>query len=191
MQSIESVSGEPMGANRWPMFTADPLGGQLPGGTLAGVVPLVVPVGVSLDFNVIERLVVYSSEPLTNIAVASNEFSFEVLDSQGNSVFGGLLGSNPSIARLLSSPATGAQTYNNATFVPGHIYPGPGATTFQTAPLPPGDYSFTIKGTSTAYVTALPEPGMTSALAIAAAGGAAWLRRRRPPPRSIVHAPRN
>lgn len=148
-------------------------------------------VGVSLDFNVIERLVVYSSEPLTNIAVASNEFSFEVLDSQGNSVFGGLLGSNPSIARLLSSPATGAQTYNNATFVPGHIYPGPGATTFQTAPLPPGDYSFTIKGTSTAYVTALPEPGMTSALAIAAAGGAAWLRRRRPPPRSIVHAPRN
>jgi hypothetical protein len=136
-------------------------------------------VGVSLDFNVIERMAVYSYAPLTNIATCSNEFSFDVLDSFGNSVFGGLLGSNPSISRLLSSPATGSETYNNNTNVPTHIYPGPGATVFQTVPLAPGDYSFTIKGTSTAYVSALPEPGMNAAIAIAAAGGAACLRRRR------------
>jgi hypothetical protein len=137
-------------------------------------------VGVSFDFNVIERMVVYSSEPLTNIAVATNSLAFDVLDSLGGSVFGGLLGSNPSIVRLLSSPATGAETYNNHTNVPTHVYPGPGATNFQTVPLGPGDYSFTLKGTSTAYVSALPEPGMTTAVALAAAGGgAAWMRQRR------------
>ncbi|MBU6223154.1 MAG: hypothetical protein KGR24_10470 [Planctomycetes bacterium] len=146
--------------------------------------------GVSLDFNVVERMAVYSVSPLTNIATCSNEFSFDVLDSLGNSVFGGLLGSNPSIARLLSSPATGSETYNNNTNIPTHIYPGPGATSFQTVPLPPGDYSFTIKGTSTAYVSALPEPGMNAALAIVAAGGAAWWRRRRPG-KSSDPAPRN
>ena len=136
-------------------------------------------VGVSLDFNVIERIAVYSYKPLTNIATASNDFSFDVLDSVGRSVFGGLLGSNPSISRLLSSPATGSEVYNNHTNFPTHIYPGPGVASFQTIPLAPGDYSFTIKGTSTAYVSALPEPGMNAALAVVVAGGAAWWRRRR------------
>ena len=137
-------------------------------------------VGVSFDFNVIERMVVYSSEPLTNIAVATNSLAFDVFDSLGGSVFGGLLGSNPSVVRLLASPASGAETYNNHTNVPTHVYPGPGATNFQTVPLGPGDYSFTLKGTSTAYVSALPEPGMTNAVALAAAGGgAAWMRQRR------------
>lgn len=148
-------------------------------------------VGVSLDFNVIERMAVYSVTPLTNIATCSNEFSFDVLDSFGNSVFGGLLGANPSIARLLSSPATGSETYNNHTNVPTHIYPGPGATSFQTVPLAPGDYSFTFKGTSTAYVSALPEPGMNATLALAAAGGATWWRSRRRSALPPAHAPRN
>jgi hypothetical protein len=146
---------------------------------------------VALSFNVIERMAVYSAEPLTNIASASNEFSFEVLDSLGNSVFGGLLGANPSISRLLSSPATGSVTYNNNTNIPSSIYPGPGATVFQTAPLAPGDYSFTLKGTSTAYVSALPEPGTNVALAVAAVGGAVWLRRRRPSGARSVHASRS
>lgn len=137
-------------------------------------------VGVSFDFNVIERMVVYSSEPLTNIAVATNTLAFDVLDSLGGSVFGGLLGSNPSIVRLLASPATGAETYNNHTSVPTHVYPGPAATNFQTVPLGPGEYSFTLKGESTAYVSALPEPGMTTAVAlVAAGGGAVWMRQRR------------
>jgi len=148
-------------------------------------------VGDSLDFNVVERMAVYSYAPLTNIATASNLFAFDVLDSLGSSVFGGLLGSNPSIARLLSSPATGSEVYNNNTNVPTHIYPGPVVTSFQTVPLAPGDYSFTIKGTSTAYVSALPEPGMNAALALAAAGGAAWWRRRRRHGGPSVHPPRN
>jgi hypothetical protein len=148
-------------------------------------------VGVSLDFNVVERMAVYSYAPLTNIATASNLFAFDVLDGVGSSVFGGLLGSNPSIARLLSSPATGSEVYNNNTNVPTHIYPGPGVASFQTVPLAPGDYSFTIKGTSTAYVSALPEPGMTAAFAVVAAGGAAWWRRRRRPAKSSIPAPRD
>jgi hypothetical protein len=148
-------------------------------------------VGVSLDFNVVERMAVYSYAPLTNIATASNDFSFDVLDTLGRSVFGGLLGSNPAISRLLSSPATGSEVYNNNTNVPTHIYPGPGVTSFQTVPLAPGDYSFTIKGTSTAYVSALPEPGMNATLAVVAAGGAAWWRRRRRHGDPSVHPSRN
>jgi len=148
-------------------------------------------VGVSLDFNVVERMAVYSYAPLTNIAIASNAFSFDVLDSLGSSVFGGLLGSNPAISRLLSSPATGSEVYNNNTNVPTHIYPGPGVASFQTAPLAPGDYSFTIKGTSTAYVSALPEPGMNAALAITSAGGIAWLQRRRRSRGPLTHASDN
>lgn len=148
-------------------------------------------VGVALDFNVVERMAVYSYAPLTNIAIASNAFSFDVRDSLGSSVFGGLLGSNPAISRLLSSPATGSEVYNNHTNVPTHIYPGPGAASFQTVPLAPGDYSFTIKGTSTAYVSALPEPGMNAALALTAVGGAAWWRRRRRSRGPLTHASDN
>jgi hypothetical protein len=148
-------------------------------------------VGVSLDFNVVERMAVYSYAPLTNIATSSNMFAFDVLDSVGSSVFGGLLGANPSIARLLSSPATGSEVYNNSTNVATHIYPGPGATSFQTVPLAPGAYSFTIKGTSTAYVSALPEPGMNAALAVTAAGGIAWLQRRRRSRGPLTHASDN
>jgi hypothetical protein len=135
---------------------------------------------ISLDFNITERLAVYSYEPLINIATASNGFTMDVLNSAGRSVFGPFLGANPSITRLLSSPATGSETYNNNTAIPTHVYPGPVIVNFQTIPLAPGDYTFTIKGTTTAYVSAVPEPSTHASLALAAACGAAgWWRRRR------------
>jgi hypothetical protein len=142
--------------------------------------------GVSLDFNISERMVVYSYNPLINIATASNEFAMDVLDSNGRSVFGPFLGTNPSTQRLLSSPATGSETYNNNTSQPTHLYPGPNAVNFQTAPLKQGDYTFTIKGTTTAYVTAVPEPsaGVLAAVALGTLCGGLQLRRKSAPTRA-------
>ena len=135
---------------------------------------------LSLDFNVVERLVVYSYNPLVNISTASNTLAFDVLDSRGRSVFGPFLGTNPSATRLLSSPATGSETYNNNTGIISHLYPGPVLVNFQTKPLDVGDYTFTIKGTTTAYVSAVPEPGTNLSLAMAGAMGlVAYLRRRK------------
>jgi len=135
---------------------------------------------LSLDFNLVERLVVYSYSPLVNISTASNSLSFDVLDSHGRSVYGPFLGTNPSSTRLLSSPATGSETYNNNTGIISHLYPGPVLVNFQTKPLSVGDYTFTIKGTTTAYVSAVPEPGTNLSLGMAGAMGiVAYLRRKK------------
>lgn len=124
---------------------------------------------VKLDFNVAERLVVHSHEPIKNISTASNSLAFDVLDGFGRSVFGsGFLGNNPSATRLLSSPATGSETYNFNTVNSTNLFPGPSRVDFQTEFLPVGDYTFTIKGTTTAYVSAVPE--ITSHALLATAG---------------------
>lgn len=123
---------------------------------------------VSLDFSLVERLVVYSWSPEDDVAIASNSFAFDVLDGAGESVFGPP-GANPSTTRLLATGVVGAETYNNNTFVPTHIYPGPVVVNFQTMPLAPGSYSFILKGTTTANVTAAPEPAIGSGLVLLAA----------------------
>jgi len=134
---------------------------------------------VSLDFNIVERMVVSSWSPQLDIATASNAFAMDVLDSNGVSVFGPFLGANPSITRMLSTGVLAAATYNNHTLIPTHVYPGPVIVNFQTLPLAPGDYTFTVKGTTTAYVAAVPEPSTGVSLAIAAAGLGIWRWRRR------------
>ncbi|MFM7520757.1 MAG: PEP-CTERM sorting domain-containing protein [Planctomycetota bacterium] len=134
---------------------------------------------VSLDFNIVERMVVSSWSPQLDVATSSNAFAMDVLDKNGISVFGPFLGANPSITRLLSTGVFAAATYNNHTLIPTHVYPGPVIVNFQTLPLAPGDYTFTVKGTTTAYVTAVPEPSTGLSLAIAAVGLAAWRWRRR------------
>jgi len=134
---------------------------------------------LSLDFNIVERMVVSSWSPQIDVATASNTFAMDVLDHAGVSVFGPFLGANPSITRMLSTGVIAAATYNNNTSIPTHVYPGPVIVNFQTIPLAPGDYTFTIKGTSTAYVSAVPEPSTGVSLALAAAGLGAWRWRRR------------
>jgi len=139
---------------------------------------------VSFDFSLVERLVVFSTATSDDGAVASNRLSLDIFDSSGRSVFGPLLGANPSSIRMLTSVSTFAETYNNATAIPGHLYPGPVNVNFQSTALAPGRYSFAIKGGSTAMAVAVPEPGTTAALAAAAAtllaGGAIRRRRRMP-----------
>lgn len=135
---------------------------------------------VSLDFNLVERLVIYSWNPELDIAAVSNTLALDIVDATGRSVFGPFLGTNPSITRMLSTAAGGSMTYNNHTLIPTHVYPGPAAVNFQTMPLAPGRYAFTLKGTTTAYVTSVPEPASHVLATIAAACGAAlsWRRRR-------------
>lgn len=139
---------------------------------------------VSFDFSLVERLVVFASDPSGDGAVASNRLSLDIFDTSGRSVFGPFLGANPSSMRMLTSWSTLAETYNNATFIPGHMYPGPVSVRFQSTALAPGRYTFAIKGGSTAMAVAVPEPGTTAALAAAAAtllaGGAIRRRRRMP-----------
>lgn len=124
---------------------------------------------VSFDFNLVERLVVSSDPVNDNKAEASNRLAFDVFDAGGQSVFGPFLGANPSSARMLTSISTFSQTYNNATFIPSHMYPGPVLVNFQTMPLAPGRYTFAIKGTSTAHAVAVPEPAGIVAIAATAA----------------------
>lgn len=136
---------------------------------------------VSLFFNVAERLVVYSHSPLANISTASNNFSFDITsDLTGESVFeSGVLGTNPSTTRLLSSPLTGSETYNNWTSGVTNAYPSLTRVEFKASKIGVGNYTFTIKGSSTAYVSAVPEPATNVSLAVAGlAGAAGWLRRR-------------
>ena len=134
---------------------------------------------VSLDFNLVERMVVYSWNPANDIATATNTLALDILDSAGRSVFGPLAGANPSTTRLLTSGVVGAETYNNNTLVPTHLYPGPVVVNFQTMPLAPGNYSFVINGTTSADVTAAPEPVVGGGLALLAAGGMSRFWRRR------------
>ena len=49
--SMESVSAEPMGAKRWVPLIWLPSGGQLPSGTLGGMVPLPGPSGRTSGFG--------------------------------------------------------------------------------------------------------------------------------------------
>lgn len=134
---------------------------------------------VSFDFNLVERLVVYSGGTGLDAATASNRLALDIFDAGGRSVFGPLLGANPSSTRMLTSLTTFSQTYNNATFIPAHLYPGPVVVNFQTLPLAPGRYTFEIKGTTTAEVVAVPEPSATAAIASAVAVVLVRARRRR------------
>lgn len=136
---------------------------------------------VAFDFNLVERLVIFSWNSAFDTATASNALALDVLDSAGQSVFGPFFGANPSTTRLLTTELAGAATYNDNTLVPTHIYPGPVNVNFQTTPLVPGDYSFTLKATSTAYVTAVPEPTINASLVLVAiyGGGRLWHRCRR------------
>jgi hypothetical protein len=128
---------------------------------------------VMLSFNLSERMVVYSSAPTQNISTSSNTLSFDILNSKNQSMFSEAplypLGLNPSTTRLLSSGLAGSLEYNNWTSSVTSTYPGSKAVSFTASQLGVGDYTYTIKGHTTAYVSAVPEPGTNCSLALAGA----------------------
>jgi hypothetical protein len=139
---------------------------------------------VTLSFNLAERMVVYSYEPTLNISTSSNALSFDILDKNNRSVFSEAplypLGLNPSTTRHLSSGLAGSLEYNNWTNSITSTYPGSKAVSFTASQLTPGSYTFTIGGRTSAYVSAVPEPGTNCSLALAGAMSVvAYLRRRK------------
>ncbi|MEI7782549.1 MAG: PEP-CTERM sorting domain-containing protein [Planctomycetota bacterium] len=137
---------------------------------------------VSLNFSLVERLIAFASGPDKGVVTASNALSWDVKDSNNNSVWGAL-GQNPSTTRVLPHPNNGlfGATYNNNTLIETDIYPGPNVYTFQTPVLQPGDYTFVITGKSSVDVNAVPEPSTHAMIGLAAATlcGLAWRRSRR------------
>jgi len=124
---------------------------------------------LKLDVNVAEHLVVSTHEPIKTISTASNSLAFDVLDSLGRSVFGSVfLRENPSAPWLLSSPATGSETYNFHTLNSASLFSDSSRVDLQTEFLPVEDSAFAIKGTTTAYVSTVPE--ITSIAFLATAG---------------------
>lgn len=134
---------------------------------------------VSFDFNLTERLVVFADSSADNTASAANRLSLDIFDSSGHSVFGPFLGANPSSTRHLASISTFSETYNNSTYIPSHLYPGPLIVNFQTLPLPAGRYSYAIKGSSTAHAVAVPEPSASASIGslLVTLAFASWSRR--------------
>lgn len=56
----------------------------------------------SLDYDLVQRLVVHSWNPEIDLATASDAFALDIGDATGRSVFGPFLGANPSAARMIS-----------------------------------------------------------------------------------------
>lgn len=135
----------------------------------------------SIDFNVAERLAVFSAAFNHNKAEACNRIALDIFDAAGDSTFGSIPGTNPLSTRLLPSISSFAETYNDATSIRSHLYPGRNVVTIQTFPLGPRRYTYEIKGPSTAHAVAPPDLSAAAALGSAAAVLAAlgWRRNRR------------
>ncbi len=136
---------------------------------------------VSNDLDAAERLAVFSDPLNHDKAEASNRIALDIFDAAGDSAFGSIPGTNPLSPRLLPSISSFAETYNDATSIRSHLYPGRNVVTIQTLPLGPGRCTYEIKGPSTAHAVAPPELSAAAALGSAAAVLAVteWRRKRR------------
>jgi hypothetical protein len=132
----------------------------------------------SLDFNVAGRLAVFSAPFNDNKAEACNRIALDIFDAAGDSTFDSIPGANPLSTRLLPSISSFAETYNDATSIRSHLYPGRDVVTIQTLPLGPGRGTYEIKGPSTAHAVEPPELSAAAALGSAAALLAAMGGRR-------------
>ena len=132
----------------------------------------------SIDFNAAERLAVFSAPFNHNKAEASDRIALDIFDAAGDSTFESIPGANPLSTRLLPSISSFAETYNDATSIRSHLYPGRDVVTIQTLPLGPGRCMDEIKGPSTAHSVAPPDLSAAVALGSAAAVLAAMGGRR-------------
>jgi len=144
---------------------------------ISGAFNLSAPGTVELDFNIVERLVVFSDSSPTTQAYAINRLNLLISDSNNVPV------ANPSSARSLTAPIAGEGTYNAFSLTAGHSWSGINnlnPVAFQSTVLPAGNYTFSISGITQVDLTTVPEPSTYALMGIASAviGGLARNRRK-------------
>jgi hypothetical protein len=161
------------------LITGVGLGSSNSNWTVSGGFTLTSQDTVSLAFNYINRLVSFNNATASEVGVADAnlDFSFDIRNSSGQSVFGG---TPPSYASLLSHtfpPITGSATRNeNTTALTSNL----GTVNFHTPfSLAAGTYSFSITGNTKVNVSLVPEPSsfVMMGLGIVAVGGLRVRRR--------------
>ena len=131
------------------------LGNATSAWVVSGAFNLVNAGSVELNFELVERIAVFSDTTPTPQAFAQNNLYFVITDVNNVPV------ASPSSTRSLTAPAAGEALYNGNTLAAGHVWHGTsGADTinFQSDTLPSGSYRFTIAGFNQVDLKTVPEP---------------------------------
>ena len=131
------------------------LGNAVASWVVSGAFNLVNAGSVELNFELVERIAVFSDTTPTPQAFAQNNLYFVITDVNNVPV------ASPSSTRSLTAPATGEALYNGNTLAAGYVWHGTsGADTinFQSDTLPSGSYRFTIAGFNQVDLKTVPEP---------------------------------
>ncbi len=131
------------------------LGNATTSWVVSGAFNLINSGSVELNFEMVERIAVFSNSTPTPQAFAQNNLVFLITDVNNVPV------ANPSSTRSLTAPAAGEAVYNGNTLAAGHVWHGiSGANTvnFQSDTLPSGSYRFTIAGLNQVDIKSVPEP---------------------------------
>jgi hypothetical protein len=131
------------------------LGNAVAAWVVSGAFNLVNAGSVELNFELVERLAVFSDTTPTTQAFAQNNLFFVITDVNNVPV------ASPSSTRSLTAPAAGEAVYNGNTLAAGHVLHGISGTdtiAFQSDILPSGSYRFTISGLNQVDIKSVPEP---------------------------------